>query len=229
LIPGYPQWRWRQRERSLALAGTFAASLAVAVFAWGTPIGSLMIACAFAAHVASASDAIRQGAFPGFARGVPSLSASLGLGLSCYVPGLALATVLAWPGERGGEPAERYLVNRWAYEGAEPQSGEWLYHEGSGGQGFGIGRVVAGPGQEVRWSGSRLLVGEKDLGWIPAGAEVRPKELSMTVPEGHLLVAPSPATGQPAPNCGLMLIPRERVVGRAWARIYPVWSRQILF
>ena len=96
LIPGYPQWVWNQTERAAALGGMYAASMAVAFFSWGTRIGLVMLALAFLAHVSSAADAIRQAAFPGFGRWVPTVSAGFGLGLGCYAPVLALASVLAW-------------------------------------------------------------------------------------------------------------------------------------
>ncbi len=102
LLPGYPQWRWRQRERALVLGGTFGSALAVGLFAWGTPLGLSLLGVAFFCHVASVADAMRQVAFPGFARGVPTLSTSLGLGLGCYGPLLVVATVVAWPGARRG-------------------------------------------------------------------------------------------------------------------------------
>src|SRR5262249_27631362 len=117
LIPGWPQWSWGQRDRALVFFGWFATALGVGLFTWGTPWSVLSLAFAYVAHVASATDAIRQGAFPGFGRWVPTVSATTGLGLGCYLPALALGSVLAWPAPRAEAPRERYLVNRWAYQG----------------------------------------------------------------------------------------------------------------
>ena len=102
LIPGYPQWLWHQTERGAVLGGTYLAAMAVGLFAWGSPLGLAMLGLGFFAHVASASDAIRQGAFPGFGRWVPTVSATAGLGLGCYGPAAAMAVLLAWPGDRWG-------------------------------------------------------------------------------------------------------------------------------
>src|SRR5262245_6136862 len=87
LIPGYAQWSWRQRERALVLFGSFAVSIAVGLFCWGTPTGLAILAFAFGAHVFSVADVVRQSAFPGFGRWAPWVSASGGLALGVYVPG----------------------------------------------------------------------------------------------------------------------------------------------
>src|SRR3954468_18765380 len=97
LIPGYPQWAWRQRERALVLIGSYAVALGVGLFAWGTPIGLAILAFAYGTHVVSAADAVRQGAFPGFGRWVPMISATGGLGMGIYLPAVAMATLFAWP------------------------------------------------------------------------------------------------------------------------------------
>ena len=115
LIPGYPQWVWNQTERAAALGGMYAASMAVAFFSWGTRIGLVMLALAFLAHVSSAADAIRQAAFPGFGRWVPTVSAGFGLGLGCYAPVLALASVLAWTDRPTDAGHESYAINLWAF------------------------------------------------------------------------------------------------------------------
>jgi hypothetical protein len=229
LIPGYPQWCWRQSERAAVLFGTFASALGVGLFGWGTATGWAMLALAFAAHAASAADVIRQGAFPGFGRWVPTVTATAGLGLGCYVPALAMGAVLAWPSVRRDAPQEQYLVNRWAYRnGSEPQAGDWVWYARPRGLGFGIGRLVAGPGAAVEWSGARLAVGGQPLGWLPRTAGQAPEDLVLTVPDGCLLVAPlDPAPGE-ATSCGLVLVDRDHVVGRAWAKLYPVWSRRLL-
>jgi hypothetical protein len=156
LVPGYPQWAWRQRERAAVLFGSYLASLLVGVFAWGTPTGLAILAFAIGTHVASAADAIRQGAFPGFGRWVPVMSASAGLGLGCYAPALALGAVLAWPGERAGSPREGFLINLWAYQDATPRPGHWVWFEHPDGVGRGIGQFLAGPGQSVEWFDGRL-------------------------------------------------------------------------
>ncbi|MDB5352792.1 MAG: hypothetical protein JWN86_4039 [Planctomycetota bacterium] len=230
LIPGYPQWLWRQRERSAALAGTYAAAMAVGLFAWGSRIGLAMIVLAFLAHVSSAADVIRQGAFPGFGRWVPSISASFGLGLGCYAPALALASVLAWPERPIGADHERYAINRWAFLRADPEPGDWVFYHTSDGGGFGLGRLVARAGHSVEWSPNSLQVDGQVLALTPSAPDGEPLELSMTIPDDQILVAPmADRTAGATSSSGLILVPRSGVIGRPWARLYPVWTRRLLF
>jgi hypothetical protein len=229
LVPGYPQWMWRQTERAAALGGTFAAAILVAMFAWGSRMGMAMLALAFLAHVSSAADAIRQGAFPGFGRWVPTVSASVGLGLGCYAPALAMASVLAWTEGPAGAEHERYAINLWAFRSSEPQSGDWVWYRSPEGPGYGLGRVVAGPGKNVEWSGEALTVDGLALDWKPRAPEGAPMDLALAVPEGQFLVAPTSVNPARSTSAGLRLVPRDGVIGRPWARLYPVWTRRFLY
>ena len=229
LIPGFPQWAWRQRERAAALGGTYAAAMLVGLFAWGSRLGLVMLALAFLAHVSSAADVIRQGAFPGFGRWVPTVSAGFGLGLGCYAPALALGAVLAWPEGPVGREHERYAINRCAFLHADPEPGDWVWYHAPEGGGFGVGRVVARGGHSVEWSPDSLRVDGQPLSWTPFAAEGGPLDLSMTVPDDQILLAPMAGTPGATSSCGLLLVSRNGVVGRPWARLYPVWTRRLLF
>jgi hypothetical protein len=231
LIPGYPQWSWWQRERALALFGSFAAALGVGLFGWGTSAGWAILAFAFVTHVASVADVIRQASFPGFGKWVPVLSASAGLGLGCYGPGLVLGLLLAWPGFRGDAPANGYLINRLAYQTAAPSAGDWVWWRGPDGQRPRAVRVMAGPGQEVALSPSGWRVDGQGVPWQPTEPTDRARELIFRVPSNRVLIAPAATPeGQvePCPSSGLVLIPSQEIVGRAWARAYPVWNRGLL-
>ena len=229
LIPGYPQLRWRQRERAAALGGTYAAAILVALFAWGSWIGLAMLALAFLSHVSSAADAIRQGAFPGFGRWVPTVSATFGLGLGCYAPAMALASVLAWTEGTDGANHERYAINLWAFRTTDPGSGDWVWYRSPEGRGYGLGRVVAGAGKNVEWSSDLLTVDGLPLDWRPTTSGAAPSDLSLTVPEGQVLVATTSFHPAHATSAGLRLVSVDGVVGRPWARLYPVWTRRFLF
>jgi hypothetical protein len=207
--------------------GTFSAALVVGLFTWGTSTSAAILLFAFAAHVASAADAIRQGAFPGFGRWVPTVSASVGLGLGCYAPALATASLLAWPGLRAGAPHEGYLVNRWAYQGSEPAWGQWIWYESPDGKGHAVAQVLAGPGQGVAWSDGQLLVAGQAVSWAPPKAAHPPHHMSFTVPDGYVLIGATPGIEQES-SCGMLLLPRSRIAGRAWARMYPIWGRTLL-
>lgn len=228
LLPGYPQFLWRQTERAAALAGTYAAAMGVGMFAWGSRTGLVMLALAFLTHVASASDALRQAAFPGFGKMVPTVSATFGLGLGCYAPAFLLASLMAWPQGPSGSEQERYAINLWAFRASEPRPGDWVWHRMAGG-GYGLGRVVAGPGQAVEWSAAGLTIDGRALDWSPSAPDGVPLDLAMTVPEGQVLIAPRAFTADAISSCGLRLVARDGVVGRPWARLYPIWNRGLLF
>src|SRR4051812_33745719 len=149
LVPGSAQWSWRQRERAMVLFGSFAAALVVGVFAWGTWVGLAMLAFAFGTHVAATVDVIRQRAFPGPGPWMPVISATGGLALGIYAPGLLVATGFAWPVLDDGAAPGGYLVDCWAYRGRAPAPGDWVWLRPSPWGTPRVARVVAGAGQGV--------------------------------------------------------------------------------
>lgn len=229
LIPGYPQWMWRQTERAAALGGMYAAAMTVVFCSWGTKMALAMLALAFFSHVSSAADAIRQSAFPGFGRWVPTISAGFGLGLGCYAPVLGFATVIAWTDRPSDARHESYAINLWAYRSSEPSTGDWVWHQSLNGSGYGLGRVVAGPGKNVEWAaGATLTIDGQEIDWRPSTPEGAPLDFAMTVPDGYILVAPVTTDPSSTTSAGLCLVPRDGVIGRPWARLYPVWTRRLL-
>jgi hypothetical protein len=201
----------------------------VGLFAWGTPLGFLVLAFAYGTHVVSAVDVIRQQAFPGFGRWIPLLSVSGGLGFGLYGPLLSLATLVAWPGMCDGLAHEGYLVDCRAYRTTEPQSGDWVWLQSSPWARGRLGRVLAGPGQEVEWSDGQIWVDgasrSPGVAWRPRHF---PDELVLLVPRDHVLIAPlSPGATRTGPG-GPELVSGHQVVGRAWARYYPIHARRLL-
>lgn len=232
LVPGYSQWSSGQRERGLVMLGSCASAVAAGVFTWGTVTGLVMLAFAFLTHVASASDAVRRSAFPGPGRWATFLGIGLGLGVSVYGPSLALASVVAWPGMRdGASPSgvEGYLVNRWAYRFEGPRPGDWVWYRPDPWCGPEVGRVVAGRGQDVEWSGNRLRVdGLSRSNVPPLRSDPPPRLVSYRVPEGHVLIKPGGGVSPRRSSGALVIVSSAQVVGRAWARMYPVRGRRLL-
>jgi hypothetical protein len=161
LVPGAPQWFWHQRERAILLGGSYAAALGVGAFAWGTAVGAVLVAFAYAVHVLSAADAIAQWAFPGFGRRVPTVAAALALAGGIYGPLAVLGALVAWPCAESHGPRSGVAVDRLAYRGQERPTGRgdhvWLA-PGAGERGGRLARVLARPGDEVAWSRGRLEV-----------------------------------------------------------------------
>ena len=229
LVPGLPQWSWRQRERALVLFGSFAMALGVGVFGWGTRTSLALLAFAFATHVVATVDVVRQSAFPGFGRWMPLASATGGLAAGVYGPALWLATLLAWPGMPAGTPADGYLVNCWAYRARVPGRGDWVWLRTAPWTAPRIGRVVAGPGTELEWSPEALRVaGETLASPAPLHSARPPAALAYTVPAGHVLVDPNAGARLGESAGHLVLVPRDQILGRAWARYYPIRERRLL-
>lgn len=229
LVPGAAQWAWRQPERALVLFGSFAAALSVAAWSWGTWTSALVLAFAFTTHVVSAVDVVRQSAFPGFGRWMPVASISGGLAVGLYAPALSVFALTAWPVTPPGAGGDGYLVNCWAYHTQAPERGQWVWHRSNPWSELRIGRVIAAPGDEIEWSRQGLRVnGERLDQGLPYRSSAPPDELAYTVPDDHLLILPAGAGPGPAATQRLVLVPREQIKGRAWARVYPVWERRLL-
>jgi hypothetical protein len=231
LVPGYPQWSWQQRARSLVLLGSYLVAAGTGLFAWGTPVGLVLLVFAYGTHVVSVTDAVRQTAFPGFGRWMPWFSASGGLGLGLYVPVLGLATLVAWPGVgiHGGLPEEGYLVNCRAYAQHPPRPDDWVWLQvAPWGRGR-LARVVAASGQQVEWLNDQVRVDGQSLKSDPAQPLRRvPGEMSFTVPPGHALIAVTARGSGRWPRANPVLVPNAEIVGRAWARLYPIRERRLL-
>lgn len=229
LVPGYAQWGWRQRERALVLFGSYAASVVVAAFAWGTPTGLAVLAFAFATHVVSAADAVRQNAFPAPGLGPTVAGVSGGLAVGVYAPVLTAATLLAWPGMRGGSDAEGFLVNCRAYRQAAPKPDDLIWYRPTPWGEPRVGRVVAGGGQEVEWSDNRLRVDGRSRNFGPPSRTPRPPTaMAYRVPDGQVLVSPEAGPGGRRASDGVLIVDRDQIIGRVWARMYPVRERRLL-
>ncbi len=161
---------------------------------------------------------------------MPTFTASAGLGTLCYGPALAVASIFAWPIASEDRPRDGYLVNRWAYrDGDAPRTGDTVWLRRARGLRPRIARVVAGPDQRVEWAVDRLRVDDRAIAASPFRVAGSPSELQWKVPEGHVLVS----FGVDLPDDRAMpggweVVDRSDVQGRAWARSYPIWSRQLL-
>jgi hypothetical protein len=211
------------------LFGSFVTALLVAILTWGTAVGLGILAFAFATHVLSAVDAIRQYAFPSFGRVVPAVTASAGLGTLFYAPALAMASIYAWPIAVDDRPRDGFLVNRWSYQQSPPKSGETVWIGSKRGPSSRVARVVAGSGQRVEWAEDQLRVDDELVETRIFGDSEAPSELKLTIPEGHLLVVDLPASRRDAGPTGRWeIVELKSVRGRAWARSYPIWERSLL-
>jgi hypothetical protein len=231
VVPGWPQLYWGQRERAAAYAGGWASALAVALFAWGTLAGAALAAVAAALHASAIADAIEQGSFPGFGRVVPRC-AGLALALLGYGPLLALALCVAAPVRVGPGPGlrgEGYLVNRLAYESAPPRCGDWVCFRRPADGAVCLGRLLAGPGQEVGWRDGGVRVDGRAVPWWASPPLRSAASGEMRVPEGLAWVeswAEDPASGATLRDDAMVAL--AAIEGRAWAQHWPILSRRLL-
>jgi hypothetical protein len=216
----------------MVLAGSYISAMVVGLFAWGTATGTALLGFAALAHSASVADAIRQSAFPGFGPWAPWCSAAVGLGGVGYAPALVLAMQVAYP---AWTPEGGYLINRSAFEGRGPEVGHWVWLERERpGRARGVALVVAAGGQRVSWADGEVFVDGK-------GATVPTDSIdgngrsrgAFEVPDGALLVfRPGDGGIDPDPEQvadGLLeVVAADRVIGRAWARHFPIWERRLL-
>jgi len=230
LVPGYSQWWWGQHERGFVLFGSYVAALVMATFLWGTLPGFALLIFAYLAHTVSTYDALSQEAFPPRAGTARGLGVSVGLAVGFYLPILAWLTIVAWPNLRDDSRSDGYLVNCWAYRKAEPQRDDWICYRATPKGETRVGRVVAVDGQDVEWSYDTLLVNGRRVDGLrePFRGSRLPQRLSYKVPRGHLLINTRDRPATAGAGEGLVFVSRQEVVGRAWARLYPIRERRLL-
>ena len=229
LVPGWPQFFWNQRERGWVLLGSFLTAIGAGLLAWGTWEGWVFFGFAFLTHVTSVTDSIRQGSFPVYPRRTAVLLITTALGGLLYVPALCALFITACPGFSPDRAGSGYLVNYWAYQKDQPRRGQWVWlRMATAGQAH-PARIVAVEGQEVMWTGHEWRVDGQDPHLdSPHKMTTWPLTCHFKVPEHQFLVeseedvAPTPST------CPLYLVAQDQIMGRAWARYYPVWDRRLL-
>jgi Signal peptidase, peptidase S26 len=211
------------------LLGSFAVAIGAGVLTWGTWLGLSCFAFAFLAHVSSTADAIRQGSFPVNPRRAAFLMTAAALAMLVYLPALAALFVTAWPGFSSSGTHHGYLVNCWAYRGAGPRRGDWVWLRlPPAGQPH-AAQVIAIAGQEVEWTGHQWRIdGQDQPRHSPLRMSLRPPACRFQIPPNQVLVEPEDDGASPPATAPLLLVTNDRIIGRAWAQFYPVWERRLL-
>jgi hypothetical protein len=229
LVPGWPQLSWNQRERATVLMGSFLTALVAGVWAWGTWVGWGFFAFGFLCQVSSATDAMRQSSFPAYSSRTSLLLVAGSLGFLLYAPVTLVLSTLAWPGFSEQETGTGYAVNLWAYHHARPRAGEWIWTRLQSRGKPHAAQIVATGGQEVEWTGRNWRI---DGLPCPLKGSLRltawPQICRFHVPTDQVLVEPEEPEKSMSAIGPLVLVPADAIVGRAWARLYPMWDRHLL-
>lgn len=229
LVPGWGQWCLGQPEQAVVLAGSFVAALVAAVLTWGSLFGFLMVAFAFLSHSVSLADALGRSIMPAPTVHARWLGVTTGLGGAIYGPFLAVATMLAWPGSGVETGADGYAVNCWAYHARRPAARDWVWYRPAPWCEPRAGQVIAGSGQAVEWRGNRLLVDGQTTQFGTGIRSARPPlDLAYRIPDGHSLVAPVGSQLDRLLVDGLVLVSHDQILGRPWAKLYPIGDRQLI-
>ena len=182
-------------------------------------------------HVSSATDAIGQSSFPVYARRIAPAMIAASLAALVYLPVILTLIDTAWPGAAPDRTRSVYLVNCWAYRGATPRRGHWVWLRLPPEGRLHAARVVAVAGQEVEWDGHSWRVdGQSYLLLAPRRKPPRPgrRPAASRVPVDQVLIEPEDEGSSPPSAGSLVLVPQDQIIGRAWAQYYPVWDRRLL-
>ncbi len=229
LLPGFLQRRWGQPQRGWSFFGSFASTSLVALWTWGTSQSWGFLFLAFVTHIASITDVLRQTSFPVYPAKRATVFVAAALLLVFYGPALIALSLLAWPGFEPADTGVAFLVNRYAYSGAEPSQGQWIWMHPSVAGEPRAAQVVATSGQEVEWNGQSWKVdGRARLLHSPGRLTAWPQACRFKVPPNLILVEPRDDGVSAVPIGPVVLVSPDRIVGRAWAQFYPVWDRRML-
>lgn len=253
IIPGLAQVASGHRFRGKIFLWLYFALLVCGVFCFGTTLGSVLLGFAFAVHVSSVIDLLGG-------RGLLAQRVAIALMTMCLMV-VVIYLPLVWFADRVAHAivlnqdmgsfrrGDVVLVNRWA----RPKPGQLvLFLMGTelgreGGlqngrhvifeipAGDRVGRVIAGPGQELTWDGTELRVdGEAlDLSAHQFSRRGLPKKSPFRVPDGQWLVQPAgvsdiDANVQPELWRATSLARDEDIRGRIYMLYQPLGRRSLL-
>jgi hypothetical protein len=228
IVPGFAQIAWGQGHRGSVFLLSFMSALCTSLFSWGSMLGWGFFGLALVTHLVSSLDALHQRSFPVFPRGTALAATSVATVLFIYLPVAALLELYAFPAQSDQSTSAGYLVNRLAYEAAEPSTGDWIWLRLSPTGSPRAGVVVAVAGQEVEWTGRGWKVDGHDIVLQAGSFPYYPKGWRFQVPDRHVLIGPELDAAKIEQMAPLVIVSRDQIVGRAWARYYPFWDRCLL-
>jgi type IV secretory pathway protease TraF len=249
VVPGWPQIFTGQIARGRMFLAMYLVLMAIGLAFVGTVFGSFALGFALAVHASSVIDVLWAATTDLRTRITYAAVCITVLGVVVYLPVGWAVTRFVVPRQlvRDSPPfaaGDAVLCNRVAYRRSGPaagdvvlfrvvprdvqmrtaQGGNAIYRVG----GEFIDRVLAGPGQSVKWEAGSLWVDGQPSPWRPLNPDAVRVGLQWTVPTGAYLVLPSTqppgAPAYPADVWATMsLVPHESLLGRVFLRHQPLW------
>ena len=252
VIPGWSHFYLGQRLRGhLALWGWLAFLIPGLVW-FGTTIGSILLGLAFSVHSSAAMDIIARTLEGGVSVGRQMLrgaAVSIVLFAAVYWPAGWLITRVAdphgiavstWPFDDG----DVVLVNHLSaprpgrvvlYQIPTYQQRVIVRHGGRfyNFEGERIDRILARPGDHVRWAEGRLVVNGKPSSLQPLAARWVPGPMEFAVPPGEYLILPSTTPqihDDPDQNLwhAMGLVPADDIEGQVYLRSHPLRRFEVI-
>jgi len=247
IVPGWPQMFMGQTARGRCLLGLYLGLMLLGILSVGTNLGSILLGSALALHAASVIDILWSGTRDFRTRVSYALICLAALGTVVYFPVTWAVTRVAVPRRLTMDAmpllaGDVFLYNPSAYWRSDPAPGDVVLYRLTPYQvdgavngrhavfrygGERIDRLLAGPGQSVKWENGQLWVEGQPSPWLPLNPDGVPLKLEFTVPNGCYLVLPStvPRTAAAYPPqiwAGVSLVPRGNVLGRVFLRHQPL-------
>jgi hypothetical protein len=248
VLPGWAQQVTGNAFVGRCLFAAYAVCVLLAGVLIGTTCSSFLIATALTVHAASVYDVAHRSTHNRGGRLSRFLLGCGILGFCLYIPAFSRVEQMASPVRIQIRRAplmagEVLVVNRTAYNASSPQPGDLVTYEipdaSYGGtvegrnaifllRGQRIDRVLAGPGQSIRWRDGALTVDNNLSPWLPLNPKNVPAQLEFKVPAGRYLIFPSTETFDGLDPARLTAwqtwssITVENIQGRIYWRSWPL-------
>jgi hypothetical protein len=252
-VPGWPQLYARSRVLGRVFLYSWLLLMAVwLLFFYGTTFGSMLLGLAFSAHSSSVADATNRILEPTSVRRriAYSICTSALLFGFLYLPAGRVLFRYADPmvlqmAPYPFEAGDVVLVNHSAFARSAPKPGQVVlftpddFRMPDGGHrytvytGPRVDRILAGPGDIVRWSHRRLTVNGRPSLLEPLNSAVVQSPFAVTVPADTYLILPSttPYVGPAMKGTDLAnmsLIPADRIRGTVYLLSHPLSRLKLL-
>jgi hypothetical protein len=246
IVPGWPLMFVGARERGRLLLGAYLVLLALALAFYGTVFGSVCLGLAFGAHVSSCLSVMRLSWTARGAVAVSAIVCGLLLFALVYLPAGWVVSRWATPltldyAAAPFAPGDVLLLNPRAYVSSPPQPGDVVMYRQAFRQGRApangpayviaegsvIDRVLAGPGDTVRWEKGGVWINGQESPHLPLNPRRPPDGLKWTVPAYTYIILPTTSVAI-NPNITadmwqqVSLIPEWEIRGRVYFRTQPL-------